>query len=272
MGIEGLALLRQMNDGDDKASEARLDEVRRLLDTGQNETLRERTPMVEVDVVGLYGSWAATYDDSSRPVRTIEEPVVWSLLEPAGPKKALDAASGTGRHARRLADLGYDVTCVDLSPAMLAQAQQRVPQAHCETGDLSALPFDSESFDLAVCALALDHCPSLYEPMAELRRVVRPGGRIIVSEVHPIVSFLGGAAHVKLNDGRRGFVRNHRHLHGDFLGAFREVGLQVRQCLEPRYERNDVELKRTAMSFIPEATMAAYLGLPAVIVWELERL
>lgn len=270
LGIEGLALLRQMNDGDDASTEARLAEVRRLVDA-QDTTLDERSQMVEMDIADLYRTWAATYDAASRPILPIEQPVVWSLLEQSAPGRALDAACGTGRHARRLVDLGHTVVGVDLSAEMLERARTRVPEAEFTTADLSHLPLESDSFDVVVCGLALDHSPSLVDPLREMRRVVRPGGRIIVSDVNPVVSLLGGAAHVKLDDGSRGFVRNHQHLHGDFLAAFTEVGLEVRQCLEPTYRRADVELKRTAMSLVPEATLAAYVGMPAVVVWDLRR-
>ncbi|AEB46158.1 class I SAM-dependent methyltransferase [Micromonospora maris] len=139
------------------------------------------------------------------------------------------------------------------------------------TGELEILPFDSETSDLVVCGLALDHCPSLTEPLTELARVTRPGGRVIVSGINPLMSILGGAAHVKLDQGERGFARNHAHLHSDFLTAFHAAGLEVQRLHDPRYEADHVALKRTAMSLIPEATLAAYVGLPAVVVWDLRR-
>ncbi|WP_432921539.1 class I SAM-dependent methyltransferase [Microbispora sp. CA-135349] len=271
LGIEGLALLRGMNDGDDKTVEARIDEVRWLADAG-NTAVDERIPVRELDVEALYRAWADTYDDASRPIRPIEEPVVWSLLEQAAPGRALDAACGTGRHARKLVELGHRVTGVDLSPEMLAKAKEQSPEVDWRTGDLADLPLESGSFDLVVCGLALDHCPSLLEPVAELARVTRPGGRVIVSDINPLMSILGGAAHVKLDQGVRGFARNHSHLHNDFLTAFQEAGLEVRRLHEPRYEAGHLALKRTAMSLVPDATLAAYLGLPAVVVWDLRRL
>jgi len=140
LGIEGLALLRGMTDGDDKSVDKRIDEVQWLADP-ENADLDERIPMRELDVEGLYRAWAETYDDASRPIRPIEEPVVWSLLEQEEPGRALDAACGTGRHARKLVELGHQVTGVDLSPEMLAKAEQLEPGVDWRAGDLTALPW-----------------------------------------------------------------------------------------------------------------------------------
>jgi len=270
VGIEGLALLRQLSEGDDDAARARIDEIRKLA-AADDSALGDEVPVVEVGVLDLYRVWSATYDDSSRPIRLIEEPVVWSLLEQLPPGRALDAACGTGRYARLLVELGHEVIGVDLSPEMLAKARAAVPAARFEVGDLRSLPVESASLDLAVCGLALDHVEDLVAPLAELARAVRPGGDVILSDVHPVVSLLGGAAHVQLPDGSRGFVRNHAHLHSDYLDAFGRVGLELRRCLEPPYTVEALRLKRTAMTRIPDATKAAYLGLPAAVVWHLVR-
>lgn len=271
VGIEGLALLRQLSDGDDETARARLDEVRRLVDPEHEAAGEDGVGLVELGVVDLYSAWADTYDEASRPTRAIEEPVFHALLEQLPPRRALDAACGTGRHARRLVELGHEVVGVDVSPEMLERARAAVPEARFEVGDLCALPLESAAVDLAVCGMALDHLRDLGPPLAELARVVRPGGRVVISDVHPVVSFLGGTAHVRLPDGRRGFVRNHCHLHGEYLDAFARSGLEVRRCLEPRYVEEVLGLKRTAMTSIPEATRAAYLGLPAVVIWDLVR-
>ena len=270
VGIVGIALMRQLADGAEDGARARLDDVRRLLDE-QAPAAEDDVQWVELDVVDLYRVWAATYDEASRPVRAIEQPVVWSLLEEAPPGRALDAACGTGRHARRLAELGHDVVGIDLSPEMVERARALVPSARFESGDIAMLTLEDESVSLTVCGLALDHVPDLVPPMRELARVTTRGGRIVVSDVHPVVSHLGGVAHVDLPDGTRGFTRNSRHLHSDYMTAFAKAGLSVQRCLEPRYDRDSLALKRTAMRLIPEATQAAYLGLPGVVVWDVVR-
>src|SRR5690606_9017335 len=188
LGVEGLALLRHLYDGDDATADARVAEVRRLLDdpaSGAGEPTAEASPR------DGYAAWAPGYDDPDNIVIALEEPAVWARLEDVAPGRALDAACGTGRHARRLVDLGHDVVGVDLTPEMLERARERVPEATFAEGDLHALPAPDAAFDLVVCGLALAHLPDLRAAVAELARVLRPGGRLVASVLHPFQAHLG---------------------------------------------------------------------------------
>jgi SAM-dependent methyltransferase len=271
LGVEGLALTRHLLDGDDEAAQARLDEVRRLVEQADDAILDAAVEVPELGVTEGYGRWAATYDAPGNPLIAVEQPAVWSLLATSAAGLALDAACGTGRHARALADLGHRVIGVDVTPEMLERARAAVPEATLVRGDLTRLPLRSASIDLAVCSLALDHAPAVADPVRELARVVRPGGRIVISDIHPVLSALGGAALFRAADGSSAFVRNHRHVHGEYLDAFAAVGLDVRRCLEPRFGPAEVGMQALAMRFVPDAASAAYLGLPAALVWDLVR-
>ena len=271
IGVEGLALLRQLFDGDDQAAEARLAEVRGLVDPARDAVLDAQVEVPELGVTEGYGRWSTTYDAPGNPLIAVEQPAVWSLLATSATGRALDAACGTGRHTRRLVDLGHRVVGVDTTPEMLQRARAAVPEAELVRGDLAALPLQPASVGLAVCSLALDHAPAVLDPVRELARVVRPGGRLVISDVHPVLSALGVAAYFQAADGSSGFVRNHRHVHGEYLDAFAEAGLEVRRCIEPRFGPNEVGLQALAMRFVPAAASAAYLGLPAALVWDLVR-
>jgi ubiquinone/menaquinone biosynthesis C-methylase UbiE len=271
VGVEGLALLRQMFDGDDEAADARLAEVRRLMEPEADVALGTAVDVPEHGLTDGYGRWAATYDAPGNPLVAVEQPAVWSLLATSAPGVALDAACGTGRHTRRLSDLGHRVVGVDATPEMLGRARTAAPAAALVRGDLTRLPLRSASVDLAVCALALDHAPTLLDPIRELGRVVRPGGRMVISDIHPVLSALGAAAFFQAADGSAGFVRNHRHVHGEYLDAFAEAGLAVRRCVEPRFGPEEVELQALAARHVPDAATAAYLGLPGALIWDLVR-
>jgi SAM-dependent methyltransferase len=267
-GVEGLALLRNLYDGSDADAKLRLAELRAVLDDPALDAA-QATP--EVDAAAGYAIWSDSYDDPGNPVVAIEERSVAELLSdlPAGP--ALDAACGTGRHARSLVDLGHTVSGIDLTPEMLGRASVSVPEASFSVADLRELPFSDESFSVAICGLALAHLPSLDGAVGELARVLRPGGRLIVSVLHPFQALLGWNAPFSGADGSRGFVREHPHLHSDYLDAFKTAGLEVTGCLEPTIGENELGTKRRAFRHIPEATAAAYLGLPAVLVWSAHK-
>jgi len=268
VGIEGLALLRHLYDGTDEAAEARLAEVRRVL---EDEAFASGDLTPEADVRDAYRSWSETYDDPGNQIIALEEPLVWRLLEPIPPGCALDAACGTGRHARRLVGLGHEVLGIDLTPEMLRRAAENVPEARFVEGDLRKIPADDAQFDLVVCGLALAHLPDLDPGVRELARVLKPGGRLVVSALHPLQVHLGWQAPFSDASGNRAFAREHPHTHADYLRAFRTVGLSVLECFEPEFGLEQMPSKRRAFEHMPEATIAAYAGLPAVLIWNLEK-
>jgi SAM-dependent methyltransferase len=268
VGVEGLALLRHLYDGTDEAASARLADVRRLLDDARFDA---GEAMREADARTGYRAWSERYDDPGNLVVALEEPAVWSLIDglPAG--RALDAACGTGRHARHLVELGHHVLGVDLTPEMLERAAANVPGARFGEADLRSIPAGDGEFDLVVCGLALAHLPELGPPVAEMARVLRPGGRLVVSVLHPFQAHLGWHAPFEEADGGRGFVREHPHTHADYMDALAAAGLFARRCVEPAMTEDGVRAKRRAFRHIPDATRAAYLGLPCVLVWEAEK-
>jgi ubiquinone/menaquinone biosynthesis C-methylase UbiE len=268
-GVEGLALLRNLYDGSDADAQQRLQELRAVLDDPALGAT-EATP--EADPAAGYAIWSGSYDEPGNPVVGLEQTAVGKLVDALPRGRALDAACGTGRHARRLVDLGHSVSGIDLTPEMLERARVTVPEAEFAVGDLRELPFTDASFELVVCGLALSHLPSLDGAVGELSRVLVRGGRLIVSVLHPFQALLGWNAPFSAADGSRGFVREHPHMHSDYLGAFASAGLRITGCVEPEITEQQLGAKRRAFRHLPEATAAAYLGLPAVLVWSAERI
>lgn len=98
-------------------------------------------------------------------------------------RKALDVGSGTGFLSYLLDDMGVDVTCLDLSRGMLAQAREALLQkrrnADLFQGDAEALPFRSSCFDIVASRHLLWTLPDPGKALAEWMRVLKPGGRIL---------------------------------------------------------------------------------------------
>jgi SAM-dependent methyltransferase len=269
LGVEGIALMRHLFE-DDASAAARIEEIAHIIG-GEDDVYQLGVDVPIVDSRPGYARWSETYDDEGNPLIELEQPIVWSIFDQVAPGTALDAACGTGRHARRLAELGHDVVGVDGSPEMLAVAKRSFPQVVFREGDLCSLPLASASVDLVVCALALEHVADLSGAIAELSRVLRPGGHMVLSDLHPAVVTLGGGAYFQDASGRAAVVRGYGHLHGDYLRAFEKVGLRVRNCLEPRYGPAEAAMQGPASSFIPDAAEAAFVGVPAALIWELDH-
>jgi ubiquinone/menaquinone biosynthesis C-methylase UbiE len=265
VGIEGLALLRHLYDGTDADAAQRLAEVRNLLD---DDAFAAGETTTEADAQTGYRSWSASYDEPGNPLIALEEPAVWSLVDPLPAGDALDAGCGTGRHARHLVELGHRVVGVDLTPEMLDVARVAVPKAEFRAGDLVDIPAGDAQFDVVVCGLAIAHVADLDAAVSELARVVRPGGHVVLSALHPFQAFLGWHAPFADEAGERRFVREHAHTHADYFAAFRAANLHVRYCIEPELTATEIEAKRRAFTNIPAAALAAYVGMPAVLVWD----
>jgi len=272
IGAAGMGVLRSWL-GDRAAVDARVADLERLLRTRDADPLLAlELPAPEVDAVTGYAAWAGTYDVVLNPLIRAEEPAVRRLLEQAPPGRALDAACGTGRHAAFLASRGHRVAGVDTSPSMLAHARARVPQATLAVASLVALPIPDASVDVAVCALALMHLPDIRPAVAELARVLRPGGLLVLSDLHPLMLTLGGSALYQGADGTMGRVAGWVHRHEDYFAAFAAAGLEVRACVEPVWGEEELPmLAGPFYALAADAVRAAFLGLPGALVWALRR-
>jgi ubiquinone/menaquinone biosynthesis C-methylase UbiE len=268
-GVEGIALMRGLFTASDEDARRRIEELREIIAEPGDERFSEVVEIPPFEVADGYERWSTTYDSPGNPLISAEQPVVWKLVERIPPGRALDAACGTGRHTLRLVELGHEVIAVDATAAMLAKAEQKAPRARFVQGDLNQLPLEDDSVELAVCALALEHVEDLRRPIAELARVVRPGGAVIISESHPVLRAIGGAPFFEDATGASGVVRSYNHSHGDYLDAFAGAGLEVHRCIDVAFTREQVRMQRPAVALFPEATEAAFLGLAAVLVWDL---
>jgi ubiquinone/menaquinone biosynthesis C-methylase UbiE len=96
----------------------------------------------------------------------------------------LDVAAGTGHVARRIAPAVRAVVAVDATAAMLEQGRdQAPPNVVFMRGDAAALPFLDGSFDVVVSRFAVHHFEHPEVQMAEMRRCVRPGGRLAIADL-----------------------------------------------------------------------------------------
>jgi ubiquinone/menaquinone biosynthesis C-methylase UbiE len=115
---------------------------------------------------------------------------VRGFVEPRGDERVLDAGTGTGALAFAIAPHVAEVVGVDLVPELLAEARARAadfPTVTFVEGDVTRLPSDLGDFDVAASVRTLHHIRRPELVIAELTRVTRPEGRIlVVDQVAPI--------------------------------------------------------------------------------------
>ncbi len=111
---------------------------------------------------------------------------VVSAIRPQPGERILDLAAGTGTSSTPFADAGAYVVPCDFSLGMLAVGRERQPGLAFTAGDALALPFDDATFDAVTISFGLRNVHDTDAALAELLRVTRPGGRLVVCEFsHP---------------------------------------------------------------------------------------
>jgi SAM-dependent methyltransferase len=246
--------------------------------------LRGRGVLAErVSTVTAYEQHAAGYDAAGGGLFAADGPVVAEYLDGREPGVALDAACGTGRFAEFLAQRGHRVIGVDSSPDMLAHARRRVPEGEFHLAELDRLPLADDSVDVIVCALALVHVPHLHPVLAEFARVLRPGGDLVISDLHHELVTRGSVIKARGPAGEPCIVATYRHRVGGYLRAALSLGLQVRRCEEPGTAPPDGPLPEptteigdwrdwpwSLRDYLPSAARAAG-GHPSLVIWHFQR-
>jgi len=231
LGIEGVAILRGIREGtgDEAFVRARIAEVQALLDnTALTSDALTAVPGT-ISAAEVYGAWAASYDAPGNQMLDIEQPIVRRILDGLPVGTALDAACGTGRHTAYLAGLGHRVIGIDQSADMLSFAAARLPEADLVRADLERLPLADRSVDLVVCALALTHAPRLAPVMAEFGRVLRPGGHLVISDAHLLLSYVRPTLPRRPGpDGRPSLLAEYHRPLSEYLSVALPLGFQVR--------------------------------------------
>lgn len=196
---------------------------------------RWHKPTVELSVSEGYAAWAKGYDAEVNPLVVLEEPAVLDLIGDVAGKDVLDAACGTGRYAVALAQAGARVVGIDQSEEMLAAAAAKRDQLglsiDLRRGSLTSLPFPDSSFDLALCALVLCHLPELAPAAKEVARVLRSGGRLIVSDFHPFCVLIGWPTLFRRPEATY-CIENFLHLTQDYCAALQAAGLEIAELRE----------------------------------------
>ncbi len=135
-----------------------------------------------------YDRWAEIYDQESNPLIGLEEPVVKEAVGDVAGLSVLDLGCGTGRHTLWMAEAGASVTAIDFSEGMMekARAKAGAERVRFLVHDLhERLPFADGSFDRVVSGLVLEHLHDMASFFSEAHRVLKPGGRAVVSGMHP---------------------------------------------------------------------------------------
>ncbi|MFJ8162150.1 methyltransferase domain-containing protein [Streptomyces sp. NPDC096136] len=167
-----------------------------LLNDGPEHPSRSATAPGRVNDYDRFAAAYAAENEGSLVNAYYERPAMLALAGDVAGRRILDAGCGAGPLSAALRDRGALVTGLDASSGMLDLARRRlgddVPLYLADLGD--RLPFEDGAFDDVVASLVLHYLEDWDPVLAEVRRVLRPGGRLIVSVDHPIAAYTIHAA------------------------------------------------------------------------------
>jgi demethylmenaquinone methyltransferase / 2-methoxy-6-polyprenyl-1,4-benzoquinol methylase len=138
------------------------------------------------DVAGMFDDVAAKYDVTN-DVLSLGQTRLWRravarALDVAPGERVLDLGAGTGTSSLPFAAAGATVVPCDFSLGMLREGKKRHPELPLTAGDATRLPFADGVFDAVTISFALRNVQDVDGALREMRRVVRPGGRLVVCE------------------------------------------------------------------------------------------
>lgn len=191
--------------------------------------LFRRSRLVALPSVAAYARWAAAYPPHAHnPLMQAEQQAMTDLLPDVTGRVVLDLACGTGRYMTLLRERGArHVIALDNSPHMLQALNGQSVLA-----TLVALPFAANRADGVVCALAVGHLADLSPVLAEIARVLKPGGWALISDFHPFL-FLTGRQRTFTVNGKTFAVEHYAHLYSDILMSSQQAGLTIEHVREP---------------------------------------
>lgn len=220
------------------------------------------TAVQPVPVQEGYDRWAPHYDDYDNAVIALEQPIVTRLLGRVAGLDVADIGCGTGRHALHMAEQGGRVTGVDFSTGMLGVLRTKLERTAPDAAgrlrliehDLGrGLPLPSASFDLALCCLVLEHLAALDTMLAELARVCRPGGRIVIADFHPEMFRRGLHARFRTAPTAEKLqIHGHDHTVSDYVMATVRAGLEIVEMAEYRMDADTAARSPSASKYVGE--------------------
>jgi ubiquinone/menaquinone biosynthesis C-methylase UbiE len=139
-------------------------------------------PFEDVRTAQEYDPWYA--ERLGATVDRLQKALVLKMARPRPGERALDVGTGTGNYAGALAARGLEVTGIDPSGAMLAEARAKPQPVTWLQGAAESLPCEDGSYDLVVSVTALEFMADPRLALGEMYRVLRPGGRMVVGTLN----------------------------------------------------------------------------------------
>lgn len=190
-----------------------------------------------------YNEWAEIYDSNQNATRDLNARVLRQESFSLAGKQVLEIGCGTGINTEYLSTGAKQVTGMDFSEEMLAHAKKRVTQRNVQfiSGDITHLwPFEEDSFDFITANLVLEHVENVAFIFREACRILRSGGHLYVSELHPYRQLQKSQAkYISPETGQEVLVDAYYHSVPEYINAGLNSGFILRRANEHQNESDE---------------------------------
>ncbi|MEJ7693920.1 class I SAM-dependent methyltransferase [Daejeonella sp.] len=187
-----------------------------------------------------YDIWSEIYDTNINKTRDLEATAIREVLTGIVFKRCLEVGSGTGKNTEWLITKAEEVTCIDLSEAMLHKAKAKIKSDRLtfHQADITkAWSFAEGAFDLITFSLMLEHIEDINDVFRKAAAHTVAGGYVYVGELHPFKQYSGSKARFDTESGQQ-IVPCFNHHISDFVNAATENGFSIVK-LNEYFDDND---------------------------------
>jgi cytosine/adenosine deaminase-related metal-dependent hydrolase/ubiquinone/menaquinone biosynthesis C-methylase UbiE len=218
----------------------------------------------------VFNRWAQVYDAQCNPLLLLEERKATPLLPSVRGGNVLDVGCGTGRWLTHLEALHPDsLMGIDCSRVMLKHARKKVlPTTKLEHGHSSVLPGEDTWYSLVIASFLLSYVKDLQAFAFECARVVRPGGWMLISDMHPVTAAEQGWKRSFHVDGATVDIAVHSRSLAEIIAVFAQNGFDVEVLIEPAFDEPERGVFEAAGMLAEYEELA---GVPAIYILKLRK-
>lgn len=193
-----------------------------------------------------FAAWAAVYDKQGNPLLALEERMLTRILPDSRGRDALDIGCGTGRWLKHCARGGAaSLRGLDHSREMLdVAAGKDLPHARLVLAELPSVPLANETADFVLASFVLSYVQDMEKCASELARVIRAGGDLFISDMHPATAAALGWKRGFHSHGRTYELAVESRSIADLVRTLGAHGFTLAVCLEPEFGEAERELFR----------------------------
>ncbi|MCS7106382.1 MAG: methyltransferase domain-containing protein [Candidatus Aenigmarchaeota archaeon] len=234
---------------------------------------------IKLSVKKGYDVWAKTYDVYENPLVALEEKPLLKIIGNVRGKRVLDAGCGTGRITVKLLEKGAKVFGIDISEKMLERARVKAKKfkKRCELklASVYKIPYPKNSFDMVVCNLVTSHLQNLKKAIAEMARVLKPKGFLIISDLHPWV-ILNNKGTIFFQDDKEYVIKNYYHSFEEYFRSLKESNLKIVEIKELKDNKEVIKIilrlyKKYKGKIIPKEEYKKWLGKPGALIIKAQK-